>query len=525
MTGERSTLARAAGIVGAATLLSRLLGFVRDVVIASRFGTGMRADAFFVAFRLPNTLRELLGEGALSAAFVPMFTARLASHGRDAARALAGRVLGTFLVALGLAVVAGILAAPVLIRIQAPGFAATPAKLALTIALAQWMFPYLLCVGTAALVMGVLNALDHFVTPALAPSVLNLGLIGATLILAPRLTEPAFALAAGVLLGGMAQLAIQLPPLRRLGPPGPVRIAFRDPEVRRIARLMVPGAIGLAITQVNQLLGTLLASFLGEGGVASLYYAFRLVQFPIGVVGVALGTAALPPLARAVAAGRAAEARATLVRALRLALFLTVPALVGLLVFAQPIIRLLFERGAFGADATTATAGVLRWYALGLGCYVANRLVVPAYHAHQDTRTPVRYGALAVACNLAASLALIGPLGVGGIAAGTALGSGVNSLLLFRGLRVRLGPWADASWAAWGGKVLAASGAMGGVGLLVRPLTEAGGLATVAALAATAGSYVLAAAALRCPEVREAWAFARRGRSLRASGEGSFPVD
>jgi len=522
MTAERRALARAAGVVGGATLLSRLLGFVRDMVIAGRFGAGMRADAFFVAFRLPNMLRELLGEGALSAAFIPLFTAKLAAHGRDEARALAGRVLGTLVVALILVVLAGVVTAPLLIRVQAPGFAATPAKLALTIALAQLMFPYLLCIGVAALLMGILNAFDHFATPALAPTMLNLGLIVATLALAPRLAEPAFALAVGVLVGGVAQLLIQLPPLRRLGAPGPVRVALRDPEVRRIGRLMLPGAIGLAITQVNQVLGTLLASFLGEGSVAHLYYAFRLVQLPIGVVGVALATAALPPLARAVAAGATAEARATFVAALRMALFLTLPALVGLVVFAPAILRLLFERGAFGPEATLATAAALRCYALGLACYVANRVAVPVYHAHQDTRTPVRYGAVAVGCNLMACVVLMGPLGAAGIAAATAVGSAVNSLLLFRGLRTRLGPWADATWAAWGARVLVASGAMGVVSLLLRPLAAGGGGGTVAALAISAGSYVVAATVLRCPEVREAWGLARRVRLPRRTGGPSY---
>ncbi|MGH7410503.1 MAG: murein biosynthesis integral membrane protein MurJ [Candidatus Methylomirabilis sp.] len=432
-------IARAAGVVSAATLLSRVLGFVRDMIIARAFGAGTATDAFFAAFRLPNMLRELLGEGALSAAFIPVFSESLTKKGREAAWRLVWSVLTLLALVLLLISVAGILLAPLLIQLIAPGFQSIPSKLHLAILLTRMMFPYILFVGLAALLMAILNAQGHFATPALSPSMLNLAMIGCALFLAPHMDPPILALAIGVLLGGAGQLLIQMPVARRRGMSTHQGLDLRDPDIGRIARLMAPGVAGLAITQVNVFIGTFLASFLGEGSISVLYYAFRLIQFPIGIFGVAIATAAFPVMAKQAAAHSLEEVGATAADSLRLVLFVTLPCMVGLLVFRVPIVQLLFERGAFDRTLTLATADVVFFYALGLGAYVSTRILVPAFYAIQDTATPVKIGAVAVLVNIGASLLLMWPLGAGGLALATALSSFANLGLLAATLRRRLG--------------------------------------------------------------------------------------
>jgi len=304
-------IARAAGVVSAATLLSRVLGFIRDMIIARAFGAGTATDAFFAAFRLPNMLRELLGEGALSAAFIPVFSESMTKKGRGAAWRLVWSVLILLGVVLVLISVAGILLAPLLIQLIAPGFQSIPAKLNLAVLLARMMFPYILFVGLAALLMAILNAQGHFATPALSPSMLNLAMIGCALFLAPHIDPPILALAIGVLLGGAGQLVIQIPVAWRRGMRAHQELNLRDPDIGRIARLMAPGVAGLAITQVNVFIGTFLASFLAEGSISILYYAFRLIQFPIGVFGVAIATAAFPAMAKQAAVDSLQEVGAT----------------------------------------------------------------------------------------------------------------------------------------------------------------------------------------------------------------------
>lgn len=466
--GAIRQIASAAGLVSLATLLSRLLGFVRDMAIAWLFGAGMLADAFFVAFRIPSTLRELLGEGALSAAVVPTFTRTAAREGLGAAWGLASRVLGTLMALLALLTGLGVVLAPLIVAGLAPGFAQNPEKLALTVELLRLMFPYLFLVGLSALFMAILNSLGHFLTPALSPTMLNLAMIGAALLVAPHAANPAVPLALAVLVGGAGQLLIQLRPALARGWSGRVELAPRDPGVREIGRLMLPGVGGLAVTQLNVFVATLLASFLAEGSVAAMTYAFRLVQFPIGVVGVAIATAALPVMAAALARGAEAEMRRSLAESLRLGIFLALPCMVGLWVFRVPILHVLFERGAFDRSVTLLTADVLAGYSLGVGFYVANRILAPAFYAMRDTWSPVLTGSVAVGVNILASLLLMGPLGAAGLAAATAIGSGANCACLSLRLRRRIGPF--------GGREILAAAARTGLACL--PLAAWGLYAT-----------------------------------------------
>ncbi len=480
MAQEQSgSIARAAGVVSGATLVSRVLGFLRDLIIASAFGAGTATDAFFAAFRLPNMLRELLGEGALSAAFIPVFSESLTRRGREGAWRLAWTALTLLASLLTLISTVGILLAPFLVRLIAPGFAAVPAKLNLAIFLARVMFPYILFVGMAALLMAILNAQGHFATPALSPTMLNIAMIGCALFLTPHVDPPILALAIGVLIGGVGQLVIQVPVAWRRGMSEHRGIDLGDPDIGRIARLMAPGVAGLAITQVNVFIGTFLASFLGEGSISVLYYAFRLIQFPIGIFGVAIATAAFPTMARH-AADRSLEAvGATAAYALRLVLFVTLPCMVGLLVFRVPIVQLLFERGAFDRTVTLATADALLFYTLGLGAYVSTRVLVPAFYSIQDTSTPVKIGAAAVLVNIICSLLFMRPLGAGGLALATAVSSFVNLAFLLFALRRRLGRFGTVSLLSPLSRLGAAATAMGLTALALLHLCDPLGIEPV----------------------------------------------
>ena len=524
--GQVRQIASAAGVVGMATLLSRVLGFVRDMAIAWLFGAGMLADAFFVAFRIPSTLRELLGEGALSAAFVPAFTRTATRDGRQAAWDLASMVMGTLVVVLAAVTILGVLFAPWIVRVLAPGFAGIPGKLPLTVQLLRIMFPYLFLIGLAAFFMAVLNSLGHFLTPALSPTVLNVAMIVAVLGIAPGASNPVLPLAVAVLVGGAGQLLLQLPSAVSRGWRPRFRVAPGDPRVQEIARLMAPGVGGLAITQINFFVGTFLASFLAEGSVAALTYAFRMVQFPIGVVGVAIATGALPIMAASFAKDDVKEMKGALQGSLRLAVFLTVPAMVGLLVFRLPILHVLFERGAFTRPVTVLTAEILLAYALGLPFYISNRIVAPAFYAMHDTWTPMKTGMLAVGVNITASILLMQHLGATGLALATAAASVSNFLLLFTYLRRRIGPLGMGRLVVPATKVGLACLPMAAWGLLSPStwdvLAVPGTTAKVAVLCGelgvAVGLYAATAAVLRCEEFRWAVDLLRRRRSGRPRG-------
>lgn len=423
--------------VGAMTLASRVLGFARDVVIATVFGAGLGTDAFFVAFRIPNFLRRLFAEGAFAQAFVPVLAEWRERRGARAVRELVAATAGTLGATLTVVSALGALAAPLLVHVFAPGFAlrAEPGKAALAADLLRLTFPYLLFVSLTALAGGVLNTFGRFAVPALTPALLNLSLIGAALWLAPRLERPVEALAWGVFAAGAAQLTFQLPFLARLGLLARPRWGWRHPGVRRILRLMGPGVIGSSVAQVNLLIDTVIASFLVTGSVSWLYYADRLVEFPLGVFGIALGTVALPALSARHAAGDGAGFAATLDRALRWVALVSLPAALGLALLAGPILASLFGYGAFGARDVEMSARALAAYALGLPAFVLVKVLAPGYYARQDTRTPVRVALLAMGANTALNLLLVVPLAHAGLALASSLAAWLNAGLLYRGLR------------------------------------------------------------------------------------------
>ncbi len=439
-TSGQPGLVRAVGVIGAATLTSRLLGFVRDVLVARAFGAGPMTDAFFVAFRIPNLLRRLLAEGALSTAFIPVFTEFLAVRSRTEFNRMLRSVTGALLAALCVVTLLGILLARWIVQVMAPGFAADPEQARLAIRLTRLMFPFLIFVGLAALAMGVLNAHRRFFTGALAPAVLNLGMIGSVLLLAPRSEVPILSLAVGVLVGGVGQLLIQIPELRQSGVPLSPSTELSHPAVRRIAALLGPSVFGLAAVQLSVFVNTFLASLLPQGSISFLYYADRVMEFPLGVFGVAVATASLPLMAEQAARRDFGGLNETLSFALRLSCFVAVPASVGLILLRVPITRVLFERGKFGPLDTEATAWALGFYALGLPAFAATRIAAQGFYALGETRIPAKIALGAVTLNVGFAVALMGPLGHGGLALASSLASMGNLGGLLWLLRRQLGP-------------------------------------------------------------------------------------
>ncbi len=436
---ESRHVLRAAGVVGGATLLSRIFGFIRDAVIAAFFGAGAGADAFFVAFRIPNLLRRLLAEGSLSISFIPVFTETLTHEGKEEAFRLARSAFRVLLLALVGVSALGVVLAPFIARGIAPGFSLFPGKMALTVSLTRILFPYIFFVGLLALFMGILNALGHFAAPALAPVVLNLVIIASVLLVSPEISEPVNALAGGVLLGGALQVALQIPVLFKKGVQLVRKAPLWHPGLKKIGRLMLPTVLGAAVYQVNILVGTLLATLLPQGSVSYLYYADRLVQFPLGLFGIAAATAALPSLSRQAASGDIKGVRKTFSDALMQVAFITLPAMTGLVLLREPIIALLFERGAFGPESTRLTAEALLYYGVGLWAFSGVRMVVSTFYALQDTRTPVWSATLSVISNIGFGILLMGPMGHGGLALAASLASMVNLGLLLWALKARLG--------------------------------------------------------------------------------------
>ncbi|HEV8640012.1 MAG TPA: murein biosynthesis integral membrane protein MurJ [Methylomirabilota bacterium] len=438
MTVERQVVA-ALGSIGTATLGSRVLGFVRDMIVALTFGAGPVTDAFFVAFRIPNMLRRLLAEGALSTAIVPVFSEYCATRTPAEFSRMLRAVIAGALLALGATTLLGIAAAPGILRVIAPGFASDPGQMALAVFLTRVMFPYLLLVGLAALAMGALNAHGRFFAAALGPAVLNLGMIGAVLTLATRIEPPILALALGLLAGGVGQFLVQVPSLRRCGLLVSPSAELNHPALGRVVRLLLPAVFGLAAVQVTVFVNTLLASLLPAGSISFLNYADRVMEFPLGVFGIALASASLPAMARQAAAGDTRGVAATLNFTLRLGFYIAVPATVGLVILRTPIIRVLFERGQFGPTDTLATAQALAWYAVGLVGFSGARIAAQAFYAVGEAGTAVRLGLLSVAANVLAALVLMGPLAHGGLALASSIGAYVNVVLLLWVARRRFG--------------------------------------------------------------------------------------
>jgi putative peptidoglycan lipid II flippase len=445
MTSHVKQIAKDASIVGGATLLSRVLGFFRDVIVAYVMGAGPAADAFYVAYRLPNMLRRLFAEGSMTMAFVPVFSQLRHEQGDEAAFAMTRSTLVWLLMILGVVTaLAMIFARPITVMI-APGFVHDPELMDMTVGLVRIVFPYIIQISVVALCMGALNSMGHFLTPALATSELNtIVIIGAGVAWIFGLNVP-HALAWAILVGGFGQMYMQHPSLRRFGFTwrGPWKL--KDPGVIAMAKLMVPTVFGAAIYQLNIVFGTLLASFLPTGSISALYYADRLVQFPLGVFGTAVGTVALPSLSRLAASGQIPEFKHTLNSSLRLTLFICLPATAGLIALAEPMVRVLFGRGAFTAQAVAATTGALVAYAVGLPAFACVRPLVSAFYGLTDTKTPVRIGVVCLLLNVGLGYLLMHRFQQAGLALATSLSSWANVLLLSRAMSKKIGKWSDMS--------------------------------------------------------------------------------
>ncbi len=429
-------LLRAVATVSGMTFVSRITGFVRDVLIARLFGAGLETDAFFVAFRIPNLLRRMFGEGAFSQAFVPILAEYKARNGPAETKLLADRVAATLLVALVAVTALGVAAAPLVVYLSAPGFSATPEKFELTVAMLRITFPYILFISFVALAAGVLNTWRQFAVPAFTPTLLNLALILGALFLAPYFDPPVLVLAWAVFAGGVLQLAFQVPYLARIGMLPRPRFAPRDPGVRRVLTLMAPAMLGVSVAQISLLLNTIFASFLQTGSVSWLYYADRLMEFPTGLLGAALGTILLPSLSKHHAADAPVAYSALLDWGLRLTFLLAVPA-AALAVLAIPLVATLFLHGRFDATDLEMTRQALVAYSVGLLGLIVVKVLAPGFYARQNIRTPVKIALVTLAATQLMNAAFIIPLQHAGLALSIGLAACLNAWLLYRGLRAR----------------------------------------------------------------------------------------
>lgn len=491
-------LARSAGVVGAATMTSRVLGLVREQVLAYWFGASDAMDAFLVAFRVPNLVRDLFAEGAMSAALVPTFSKALATEGRDRAWRLGNSVINALAIVTGGLVLLAVVFAEPIVGLLAGGFAAVPGKFELTVLLTRIVSPFLMLVALAAACMGMLNSFNVFFVPALSPAMFNAASIVAAVALVPAASaagyDPILAVAAGALVGGVGQVLLQWPALRAQGFRYRPAIDLADPGLKRVLLLMGPGTVGLAATQLNVFVNTVVATGEGTGAVSYLGYAFRVMYLPIGLFGVSIATAATPAMSRLAATGDTARMRSTLASAIALMLTLNVPATLGLVVLAEPIVRLLFERGSFTPADTLATAAAVQLYAIGLVGYSVVKIVSPTFYAIGRSRTPVAVGIAAVLLNAVLSVASAPLLGYRGLALSASIAALFNAATLVwlarnalaglelrhvagTGLRILLAGvlMAGASWLTIGGAATLIGG--GGVAAQLARLALAIGVA------------------------------------------------
>lgn len=527
---EHAKVAKAAGVVGLATLASRVMGYVRDMVMSWAFGTGVAADAFYVAYRIPNLLRELLAEGSMSAAFIPVFTETLTKESRESARRLANAVYSRFLVLLLILTALGILFAPSIVQVIAAGWVrnAEHDKYVLGVTLTRFMFPYLLFIGLAALAMGMLNSLRQFLAPALSPVMLNVMTITAVVLSIQFMTQPILGVAVGVVLGGMCQFLIQLPGLRKQGMMLKLKFTPTHPGAGKIARLAAPVFFSSSVNQFNIFIGTIFASFLATGSISYLFYGMRFIHFPLGIFGIAIATAILPTMS-AQAAKRETEAfRETLSFGLRLVFFVMFPAMAGLITLRVPIVSLLLERGKFDHMSTQGVAAALLYYAVGLWAMAGVRIVAQAFYALQDTKTPVKIAVLALFANIAFSAAFITwtPLNHGGLALATSLAAMLNISLMTVQLRKKIGRMDGRRIFASLLKIVPASLAMGVIGWLVsrQPVWELGGHSVLktellaGGMTASVLFYIIVMRLLKSEELAFVWEMVRRRKNRWGEG-------
>ncbi len=447
--------------VSSMTMVSRLLGFVRDALVARTFGAGFATDAFFVAFKLPNLLRRVFAEGAFSQAFVPVLAEYKEKHGEEATRALLANVTGVLMLALAVVTIVGMLAAPWVIYLSAPGFAATADKFSLTVDLLRVTFPYILLISLASLASSVLNTWRQFSIPALTPTLLNVSFILFATVLAPYFDPPVMALAWAVCVGGVLQLAFQLPYLAKIKMLPWPRFSLADSGVRRILRNMGPAIFGVSIGQISLVINTIFASFLVSGSVSWMYYADRLMEFPTGVLGVALGTILLPSLSRHAATDANTEFSALLDWGIRLSLLLALPSAVGLAVLSEPLIATLFGYGKFNAHDIAMTQQALIAYAIGLVGLILVKVLAPGFYARQNIKTPVKIALFTLLMTQLMNLALITPLRHAGLALAIGLGACLNAGLLWFQLRRQGIYHPQAGWGRFAAKLFVAVGVMG----------------------------------------------------------------
>lgn len=434
----KKKLIKSTGVISLATALSRVLGFVRDIVIANFFGTAVYAQAFVVAFRIPNLLRDLIGEGAANAAIVPVLTEELTKKGKKDFFKLAQVLFNIIFWVLIILTALGMLLAPFIVKLIAPGFAVDKEKFDVTVQLTRIIFPFLILVGLWAYAMGVLNTLGHFAAPAFGSSLLNISMI----FCAMWFGENVFGLSAGVLAGGALQLFIQLPPLYIHGWRARLTTDFSHPQAKRVGKLLLPRALGACVYQVNVFVSTILASLssiVGDGAVAALYYANRVWQLPLAIFGIALAQAALPAMSRHVALNDHNKMKETLHFSLNVLLFILIPSTVGLIILGTPITKVLFQRGLFTEYSTGITSAALVYYSLGLVACGGIKILVNAFYSLHDTVTPLKTAAWALVINLVLNIALMYPMKVGGLALATSISAGFNFAVLYVLLRRKIG--------------------------------------------------------------------------------------
>jgi len=453
-------LLRALLAVSSLTFVSRVLGYVRDFYIARAFGAGLATDAFFVAFRIPNLLRRLFAEGAFSQAFVPVLSEYKNRLSRDETRTLIDGTATALFLALVVTAALGVALAPAIVYITAPGFVGDPAKFGLTVTMLRIIFPYIAFISLVAFSAGVLNTWNRFSVPAITPALLNVSFIVGAAFFAERFDPPVKVLAWAVFMGGVLQLALQVPYLYRMGLLPRWRLDFSHPGVRRILKLMAPAAFGVSISQVSLLINTIFATLLREGSVSWLYYADRLMEFPAGMLGVALGTILLPSLSKYHAAADHAEYAKLLDWGLRLTVLLAVPSAVALAVLAMPLIAALFHYGRFTPEDAWMTRQAVVAYSVGLIGMIMVKILAPGFYARQNIKTPVKIGILTLVLTQLMNLAFIVPLKHAGLALAIGLGACLNAALLYRGLRAAGAYTPQPGWGAFVLKVACANALM-----------------------------------------------------------------
>jgi len=460
-SAENKALVRSTGAVAAPTLLSRILGAARDILQAKFLGTGTAADAFTLAFILPNLLRRLTAEGAMTAAFIPVFTGLKKQENKQKLWKFANIFFFDLTLLMTVIMVAGILLSPLLVQVIAPNFKTVPGKLGLTVSLTRIMFPYIFFISLAALAMAILNSFKKFFVPALTPVLFNLSIITLALIFAGNMEQPAYIFALGVVLGGIFQLAFQIPFLWKQGMRFTPGISFSHPAVRRVGKLMVPGIFGVSIHQINFLISRIMATSLEEGSVSSLYYASRMHELTLGLFSIALATALLPTFSEQASVKDIPGLKRTFEFSMKLIILITMPAMVGLLVLNKPIIQVVFQYGQFDIQSTAMTSSCLFYFAFSLPFISGVKVLAPAFYSFKDTKTPVIVAFIAMLIYISLALLLMGPLRVGGIALSLSVSSFINFVLLFFFLEKKIGDLRKKTLLSSSGRSLFFSALMG----------------------------------------------------------------